>query len=303
MDDATLARWLALREQADARARSAALTRGVVVSLTSNERVNALDLATGAGSNLRHLIEALPPRQSWVVVDRSPALLAALVDRTRTWATGRGHRFELTAAGFRLASDRLDCGVDVCQRDLSSLRDTSIFDGRHVVTASALLDLVSASWLRALAARCRSVGAMALLTITYDGRFSIEPPDPGDDQVRELMNHHQRRDKGLGGPAAGPFAADEARRAFESEGYIVEVAQSDWRLGPDDSEMQRMLIDGWLQSAVEMAPGLTDPLAAWHRRRIAHVDAGGSHAVVGHRDIAASLEPFRREPPASSRKP
>ena len=36
---------------------------------------------------------------------------------------------------------------------------------------------------------------------------------PEDDMVRRLMTEHQKRDKGLGGPAAGPDAADVAEQA------------------------------------------------------------------------------------------
>jgi hypothetical protein len=277
-----------------------------VAALPGNEPVKVLDLATGAGSNLRYLIASLPPRQSWVVVDQSAALLAALVDRTRTWAARRGHRFEAAGEGFSLTGEGLDCCVEVRQHDLGSLEDAAIFEGRHLVTASALLDLVSAGWLGTLASRCRAVGARALFTITYDGRTTCEPSDSEDDLVRDLMNRHQHRDKGLGGPAAGPLAASEARKAFEREGYSVEAARSDWVLGPDDFDMQRMLLDGWLQAAVEMAPGLADPLTAWHRRRIAHLDAGRSHVVVGHRDLAARrrrarvIEASEAEPHAGS---
>ena len=92
--------------------------------------------------------------------------------------------------------------------------DAEIFEGRNLVTASALLDLVSESWLRLLAARCREAGATALFTLTYDGRSSCDPVEPEDELVRELMNLHQKTDKGLGGPADGPDAWAVAERAF-----------------------------------------------------------------------------------------
>jgi hypothetical protein len=289
MDDATLSRWLVLREQADRRARSGAIADAVVADVMNEAPVRVLDLATGAGSNLRHLIETLPPRQSWLVVDRSPVLLTALVDRTHDWATSHGYRFAPANDGFALRGDLLDCHIDVQCRDLGTLKEPSLFEGRHLVTASALLDLVAAGWLHTLAAHCRATGALALFTMTYDGRSSCEPPEPEDDIALDLLNRHQGRDKGLGGPAAGPTATREARVAFEREGYTVRVERSDWALGPDEPEMQRMLVDGWLQAAVEMAPGLVETLADWHRRRVAHIDAGRSGIVVGHQDLAATL--------------
>ena len=87
--------------------------------------------------------------------------------------------------------------------DLGALDDEAVFAGRHLVTASALLDLVSESWLKSLAMRCRAAGAVALLTITYNGRSLASPPEPEDAMVLDLFNRHQRTDKGLGGPGGG----------------------------------------------------------------------------------------------------
>lgn len=274
MDDTSLTMWLRLREQADWSARSVELTRPLTASLPLDQPVSVLDLGTGAGSNVRYLAPRLPPRQRWLAVDRSEALLSELVTRTSAWSLGRKN---------------VDCEIDTRAQDLSVL-DAGLFEGRQLVTASALLDLVSATWLRTLAAECRRAGASALFTITYDGRSSCRPEEPEDDLVRTLMNRHQARDKGLGGPAEGPRAAASAERAFAEQGYRVASASSDWALGPQDAAMQRMLIDGWAEAAAEMAPHLQETIAAWHARRIAHVEAGRSHIVVGHRDVAAWIE-------------
>ena len=289
MDDASLATWLALRELADHAARSVELTRAVAATLPQEGLVRVLDLATGAGSNLRYLVDELPSRQDWLLVDRSPTLLAALVERTVTWARARGHEVRTHAAGLMLQSARLDCRVALIQKDLGTLDDDGIFEGRHLVTASALLDLVSPTWLRTLASQCRRVGASALFAVTYDGRSSCEPADTDDELVRRLFNEHQGRDKGLGGPAEGPGAAARAERHFAEAGYVVRTAPSDWVLGPDERGMQRMLMDGWADAAGEVAPHLSATIAAWRARRLAHLDAGRSRIVVGHRDMAAWL--------------
>jgi hypothetical protein len=169
------------------------------------------------------------------------------------------------------------------------LLDPAVFEGRHLVTASALLDLVSDSWLCTLAERCRATGAVALFTITYDGRSSCEPIEPEDELVRRLFNQHQVSDKGLGGPAAGPGAADAAERRFTEAGYRVASARSDWRLSPDARAMQRYLMEGWARAATEVAPDEAGRIHAWLDRRLAHVEAGRSRVVVGHRDLAAWL--------------
>jgi hypothetical protein len=290
MDDTSLSRWLDLRERADGSSRSAALTHDIAESLPKDQPVCVLDLATGAGSNLRYLIDRLPHRQRWLAIDRSPALLADLVATTGAWATTRGYAVESDETGLSVRGERLDCRIDLRAQDLGTLHDPAIFEGRQIVTASALLDLVSESWLRTIASRCHAARAAALFTLTYDGRSSCIPAEPEDELVRGLMNDHQRRDKGLGGPAEGPDAAACAERCFVEAGYRVRSVPSDWVLGPQNAALQRTLIEGWAHAAMEMAPEMADTLASWQRRRLAHVDTGQSHLVVGHLDLAAWLD-------------
>lgn len=293
MDDAALSVWLRLREQRDWNARSVALTETIVATLPADRPVSVLDLATGAGSNLRFLVPRLPTHQRWLLLDRSAALLSESETRTRAWAAERGyavHPIHEEGVGFSIAAPHLDCHVEMRIQDLGTLDDQSMFAGRHLVTASALLDLVSEAWLRRLASGCRRARASALLTITYDGRASCDPTEPEDELVRGLMNAHQRRDKGLGGPAEGPNAASCAAWCFADEGYEVKSEASDWVLDPGDAAMQRTLIDGWARAASEQAPDAVGTIESWRTRRFAHVDAGVSRLVVGHRDVAAWRE-------------
>lgn len=268
-----LSDWLRLREPVDAAARSEALTR-TIADVMPEGAVHVLDLATGAGSNIRYLADRLPGRQRWLAVDRSAALLAELRERMGLWVAERAE---------------LEIEVETRQMDLGTLSDHAIFEGRHLVTASALLDLASDGWLQALAAHCRAEGAAALFTITYNGYSSCDPGEPEDEMVRALFNQHQKTDKRLGGAAAGPEAAALAERHFAAAGYQVRRAPSNWSLGPGESGVQRLLVDGWAHAATEMAPEHAATIAAWRARRLAHVDAGRSRLVVGHDDFAAWL--------------
>jgi hypothetical protein len=175
--------------------------------------------------------------------------------------------------------------------DLGTLDDPTLFAGRHLVTASALLDLVSESWLRAVARQCRVAGAGALFTITYNGLTTCDPRDPEDDLVLDLFNRHQRTDKRLGGPAAGPDATLLAERCFVDAGFRVQRERSDWDLAPVERDMQRLLINGWALAATEVDPRHARAIAAWCVRRLAHVDAGCSRIAVGHDDLAAWPSP------------
>lgn len=249
------AEWLSLREPADVVARSAELAAGFAGSAR-----RIVDLATGTGANVRYLAPRLPGARDWLAVDDDPALLAAFAP----------------PAGASVTKLRLD---------LTHALDRLPLDGCELVTASALLDLVSRPWLERLAAGCAEAGAGVLFALTYDGRMECSPAEDGDALVRDLVNRHQLGDKGFG-PALGPGAADAAVAAFGALGYEIRTAPSDWILGAESAALQTALIEGWRAAAAEIAPGESAALRDWADRRRAQVAAGRSRLRVGHLDVA-----------------
>jgi hypothetical protein len=280
--------WLALREPADVAARSVPLTRAIADSFAREEEVHVLDLAAGTGSNVRYLADHLPARQSWLLLDNNSALLAQVPIRMSSWGAARGYEPTSVRGGLVLRGDRRTCHLATRLLDLAALDDDGIFAGRALVTASALLDLVSESWLRVLAARCRETGAAVLFALTYDGAIRCAPEEPEDEMVRELVNRHQRTDKGFGA-ALGPDAAGLTERCFAGLGYRVRREQSDWELSPDAMELHRQLIGGWAQAAAATAPAQAASIRGWRARRLTHVESLQSRLTVGHEDLAAWL--------------
>jgi len=287
----TLSNWLALREPADVAARSAALTRAVVEKLPRDRSLRAVDLGTGTGSNVRYLSRDLPAEQEWLLVDRDPVLLAEAAARLEDEERkGREERKDSEDHDDKnaLRSLRPLRSIVVETREMNlGVLEPDIFSGRDLVTASALLDLVSGTWLRALADECRAASTTALFALTYNGRSHCSPEEPEDEMIRELMNRHQRQnDKGFG-RAAGPDAVDIAERCFAAAGYHVRREPSDWVLTPDARELQRQLVEGWASAAREIAQDQTSVIDDWLRRRLEHVDANRSSITVGHEDLAA----------------
>ena len=295
------AAWLQLREPIDHRARSAALTTGVLEALRVDE-LRILDLACGTGSNLRYLrgqvllfntrnaeCEKARSDPDWLLVDHDPSLLIEASQRLRAWGESRGLVVSRDEAAWRVEGEGLAVTFATKLADLADLSSASeLFLDRRLVTASALLDLVSAAWLESLASECRVAGAAGLFALTYDGRIHCSPEEPGDDDVRQLVNEHQRGDKGFGA-ALGPEASAVAAECFGALGYSVEREASDWHLEPDAAELQRQLIDGWSRAAVQMAPDRSAFIREWTDRRLAHVLEGHSRLVVGHEDLAVWL--------------
>jgi SAM-dependent methyltransferase len=253
------AAWLSLREPADNAARSEALA----AEFAGAGRI--VDLASGTGANIRYLAPRLGGAPEWLAVDHDVRLLAALAP----------------PAGARVSTLRLD---------LAQALDELPLDGCDLVTASALFDLVSASWLRRLAARCAEARAGVLFALTYDGRIEWSPGEDGDERVRGHINRHQLGDKGFG-PALGPGAAEAAVTAFGAVGYEIRTAPSDWKLGSESPALQAALIDGWSAVAAEIAPADGAALRDWARRRRAHVAAGASRLRLGHVDLGGRPRP------------
>ena len=268
--------WLALREPADAGARALSVTRMAVDALPTGI-VRAVDLATGTGANVRYLAPHLPPEQDWLLVDDDERLLS-----------------ELPAHMYRSDLPR-EARIEFRRVDLSELDSSDIVEGRNLVTASALLDLVSESWVVSLASICRRTGAVVLLALTYNGRITFSPGEPEDDIVRVLVNRHQHTDKGFG-PALGPDAPARAAEHFTRFGYDVRRAPSDWVLTVNERTLQQQLIDGWAKAATAIEPGEAHRISSWQGRREAHVATGRSDIVVGHDDLAAVPKSQDRRP-------
>ena len=249
--------WLALREPYDHAVRDVDLTKVFAEALGSSPRL--IDLGCGSGSNLRYLAPFLPPTQSWLCIDHDPVLL---------------ERLEATKPeGITVETRCLDLAA--------GLDDVPIEPGVGV-TAAALLDLTSRTWLDRLAAQCRD--ASVLMTLSFDGRMICEPADPSDEAVNRAFCRHQRSDKGFG-PALGPDAASHIADRFHEIGRDVRTARSDWVFGADDHEILEQMVDGIAAAAGEIEPGL--PLDDWRTRRLGEMAAGELSMMVGHLDILA----------------
>ncbi|WP_406689907.1 SAM-dependent methyltransferase [Saccharopolyspora sp. ID03-671] len=202
------------------------------------------DLGSGTGSMRRWLSGRLGVPERWVLQDRDPELLALAVDD--------------------------EAGVEVRVGEIGALSGAELV-GTSLVTASALLDVLTAREVDALVAACVEAGCPALLTLTVTGRVELDPPGPLDSRFEAAFNQHQRRH------LLGPDAVAHATAAFEARGATVLTGPSPWRLEP--GPLTEQWLRGWIGAACEQDPDLTSEAPDYLRR------AGELRAVVGHADL------------------
>ena len=265
------AAWLGLREPADAAARAAELVEPVRRRLAVTPRAVVHDLGSGTGSMGRWLAPRLPGPQRWIMYDQDVDLL----ERAMACVIGT-------------AADGAPVTVETRQRDITRLTARDL-DGASLVTASALLDVLTAEEVDRVAAACAGAGCPALLTISVVGRVELTPPDPLDEEIAAAFNAHQRRTV-RARTLLGPDAVDATADAFARRGVGVAVRPSPWRLGPDRAELVSEWFRGWLAAACEQRPELAGPAAPYARRRLADAAAGRLGVVVGHSDVLAGCE-------------
>lgn len=276
--------WLQLREAADSRARSDRL----LAALQDNggRRGPILDLGAGTGSNLRHLAPMLGRGQLWRCIDEDAELLSQLPDLSAAWAQGAGYQVAPGPNGFRLSGPNWDAQVTTQQCNLAEDQALEPIPAQSLITASALLDLVSEPWLMQLIKQGHASGSDLFFALSYDGRIVLTPSRAEDQEILGLVNRHQRGDKGFGA-ALGPTASEVAERLALDAGYWARSAASDWRIGPDEAALQAALLDGWLEAALELASNEGRRLLAWRQARQRAIDAGELQILVGHRDLIA----------------
>ncbi|MFG2141450.1 SAM-dependent methyltransferase [Streptomyces sp. NPDC048650] len=273
------AEWLELREPADAAARASGLLHPLRAALPAPDGASGplviRDLGCGTGSMGRWLAPRLLGPQHWILHDHDPALLAraaatfpaaAADGSTVTAATERGDLADLTATGLA---------------------------GTGLVTASALLDLLTHDEVAGLAGACAEAGAPALLALSVAGRVELTPHDPLDAEITAAFNDHQRRTDG-GRRLLGPDAAAVATAAFERHGARVITRSGPWRLGAPDAALAAAWLRGWVGAACEQRPELGPRVQPYLRRRLAACGAGELSVTVHHTDLLALPRPRPR---------
>ncbi|MFD5335348.1 class I SAM-dependent methyltransferase [Streptomyces hawaiiensis] len=264
--------WLELREPADAAARAHDLLDPLRIRLANlpgkSGGVVIHDLGCGTGSMGRWLAPRLDGAQHWILHDRDPYLLHfAAVSSPRS------------------AADGSRVSVETRRGDVARLTPDAL-QGASLVTASALLDVLTREEIDTFAAACAGAGCPALLTLSVAGRVELTPSHPLDAEIAQAFNDHQRRDGLL-----GPDAVTAAAEAFSEHGATVRLHPSPWRLGPEQAALTEQWLRGWVGAAVEERPELRAEADVYLTNRLTACAAGELRVTVHHVDLLALSRP------------
>jgi hypothetical protein len=260
--------WLALREPADAAARSLELVADLRWLVAARSALVIHDLGCGTGSMARWLAPQLAGPQHWVLHDRD----AELLDHAAAHAPPR-------------TADGADVRVETRLADITRL-DPDELKGADVVTASALLDMMSEAELDRFVRSCAGAGCPVLVTLSVVGRVELLPPHQLDAEIGDAFNAHQRRTT-RAATLLGPDAAGRAVDRFTELGLDVTVHPSPWRLGPDQSVLAAEWLAGWVAAATEQRPALVGSAAPYLRLRLDQAATGTLSVTVHHEDLLA----------------
>lgn len=247
-------------------------TQGLQVAQATQGLPGALagpvvDLGAGAGSNisrLRSLAAKLGYQLSWRHVDNDAALLAVARERFGS-----------------------DGAVTISQLDIFLALDAAL-QGAAAVTCAALLDLVSAAWIKSLADHLARERLPLLALLTYDGRMQWSLADAADAVLARAFHRDMLSDKGFG-PALGPAAAFALAAALAERGAATQLRDSFWRIAASDRPMLSAMNASLSAAALRGAHGPERPaIEAWSARRARQIAGAEVSLVVGHQELLAT---------------
>jgi hypothetical protein len=255
--------WLRLREPADAAARASELVETVRSYLPTHDGATIHDLGCGTGSMARWVAVRLPGPQHWVMYDRDDELLILAAEDPPD-----------------RASDGTPVTMETRRRDITRME----LAGAALITASALLDMMTAEELQRFVATCAGADCPVLIALSVTGCVEITPAEPFDQRVTDAFNAHQRRTTSAG-KLLGPDAVGAAVDGFTRLGLEVLVRPSPWRLGPGNAALAAAWFTGWLAAACEQCPELRAHAPSYASRRLAEAAAGHLSVTVHHQDL------------------
>ena len=259
--------WLALREPEDAATRSRDLALAAAALLPEGPIV-VHDLGSGTGSMMRWLAPLLSGPQTWVLHDWNAELIERAVDGE--------HPLDRDGAAI---SVRPQAG------NLADLRQADLV-GASLVTASALLDVLTSREIHAIVDACVDADCPALLALSVTGDVRVSLREEIDTAFEDAFNAHQLRESD-NRQQLGRHGAPIAKGLFTRAGWQVRQSTTVWRLDQRRPQLLSEWFDGWVEAAVEQNPALRLEANRYRKLRTSQIDRGELAANISHVDLLA----------------
>lgn len=292
-----ITRYLAAKQSVDDRALNRGVSEAFRAQLqaVAHRPLRVLELGAGIGTMVTRVWELDLIRDAhYTLLDRDAESLREATTRLSAWGAKLGTvRREDGRLRVRAAAGELELAFAEAEL-FGYLRDCppATFD---VVLAHAVLDLVDVPSLLPLLWRALTPGALAWLTLNFDGETSLMPELPLDREVLHL--YHRSMDlRVIDGRAAGHSRT--GRRLLEqvpaSGATVLAAGSSDWvvravdgRYPEDESYFLHHIlhtIDSELRAHKELDPRR---FGAWVQARHAQIDAGQLVYIAHQIDLLA----------------
>lgn len=266
--------WLDLRSPFDDAARSDSLHLVDRVAAALRDQledtsapVTAVDIGAGTGNSARwfaqHLATRLPGTTlRWVLLD----------------ADDQG----LVLARQKM-SDAKTVVADITQLPglIGELRTEPEYAGPLVMTASAVLDVLTQVDVDAIVEALVQHSGCGLFLLSINGDWRIDPTDSDDDYIKQTFADHQQRDERLGADGARTLI-EAARRA----GLATQSHVTTWHMAaPEDGQMIERFLRERVAAVIDHQPQQQDLATAWLQRRMGQLSQGLT-IEVDHLDVA-----------------
>ncbi|MEQ8706997.1 MAG: class I SAM-dependent methyltransferase [Phaeodactylibacter sp.] len=244
--------WLEERYRFDVAARNPRVEAACLQYFSDHTSVSIIDIGAGTGANFIYLAEKLPQSQQWALLELNPTLLKHARERLKIWGAAKGYAVSESTQELHFKKSQQHISVRFVNGSFLELPQLLPLQRYHLVTASAVFDLLSKEMLQRLVQTFHGNRLALLATLNYES-MSYLPADAADEHWTGLYEKHMQRSQDFG-RALGPDCASYLEHCYKElpKDQLLR-APSRWQIEPGDAAMHQHMLEFLERSLNEMA--------------------------------------------------
>ena len=179
---------------------------------------------------------------------------------------------------------RRDVAIETRLSDVTRLEPDDLA-GATLITASALLDLLTRDELTRLIDACAGAGCPVLFALSVTGRVQLLPADPLDARIAAAFNDAPAPPDAARTPARPGCGGSRRRGLPRDRSRGRRPARARGGSGAAERDLAVEWLTGWIDAACEQEPELDAEADLYRRRRLHEAAAGALAVTVGHADL------------------